>query len=765
MNSTTKPDKSAGAGWEDQVSRAELASALRPVRLLLAASILLPLALFMFASWVSHQQHLAEARDRVHRNLNTVYEHALKVFDTFELSARYLDEVTEEQSDADIRQDEADLSARLKSITDKLPQLRDLWVVSATGMPLVSATIRPMPKMDLSDRDYFRVHRDNPKSGTYVSEILKARAADTTFFTLSRRRSGPKNEFAGVTTVSIAPEYFVNFYAKLPPPGVFAIIRDDGAILARYPDISSQLNKLAPDSTVMRSIKDNPGEGFVSGTSTFDGNTRLFAYRKMPHYNIYVVSGIPNDVIMRDWLKNMASHLVFGLPATIAMIALGVMALRRTRREALAYSKLRQEVMRRERTELALQQAQKMEAVGRLTGGIAHDFNNLLTAILGNVDLALRRVGDGDERLKRSLNAARQASERAASLVQRLLAFSRQHPLEVRAVDVNRLVQGMSELLRRTIGETITVEAVLAGGLWKTAIDPNQLENALLNLAVNARDAMPSGGRLTVETANTYLDDAYVAANATDVPSGQYVLIAISDSGTGMSKDIIERAFEPFFTTKPTGSGTGLGLSMVYGFVKQSGGHIKIYSEAGEGTSVKLYLPRLMDENQVEPWVPPDAISEPASSPNDRPDQILLVEDDEEVNRFSSEVLREEGYHVISTHEGAAGLRLLDANPDIKLLFTDVVLPGGMNGRQLADEALRRRPSLKVLFTTGYTRNAIIHHGRLDADVDLLTKPFTSDALAKKVRQILDMDAKDPVTRVSAILDNIQSKPTDDSSQ
>jgi two-component system NtrC family sensor kinase len=421
---------------------------------------------------------------------------------------------------------------------------------------------------------------------------------------------------------------------------------------------------------------------------------------------------------------------------------------------------LQQEVARRERTELALQQALKMEAVGRLTGGVAHDFNNLLTAILGNVDLALRRVPEGDDRLRRSLNSARQASERAASLVQRLLAFSRQHPLEEKAVDVNRLVQGMSELLRRTIGETITVETVLAGGLWKTAVDPNQLENALLNLAVNARDAMPDGGRLTIETANTYLDEAYVAANTTDVAHGQYVLVAVSDTGGGMSKDVIERAFEPFFTTKPTGAGTGLGLSMVYGFVKQSRGHIKIYSEPGEGTSIKIYLPRLIDESAVEPWLP----NEPAPSaevPVKRPEQILLVEDDEEVNRFSSEVLRDEGYEVISTHEGASGLRLLDANPDVRLLFTDVVLPGGMNGRQLADEALRRRPDLKVLFTTGYTRNAIIHHGRLDADVDLLTKPFTSDALAKKVRQILDLDSQDPVTRVSAVLDNIRDKPQD----
>ncbi len=753
------PKSSQRTARDDQTAQRELASAVRPVRLMLAASIIVPIALFLFASWLSFDQHLSGARDRVQRNLNTVYEHALKVFETFELSARYLDELTGELSDAEIRKDEAELSGRLKSITDRLPQLRDLWVISAAGEPLVSGTVYPMPKINLSDRDYFRAQKDSTKAGTYVSEVLKARAADTTFFTLSRRRPDIKGNFGGVTTVSIAPEYFINFYAKLPPPGVFALIRDDGAILARFPDLSTRLEKLSPDSTVMRSIAAQPTEGFATGTSNFDGLTRIFAYRKMPNYNIYVVSGIDSEVVIRDWLKTMSGHLIFGVPATLAMFGLALFALRRTRREALAHSQLQQEVTRREQTELALHQAMKMEAVGRLTGGIAHDFNNLLTAILGNVDLALRRVGEGDERMKRSLTSARQASERAASLVQRLLAFSRQHPLEVKAVDVNRLVRDMSELLRRTIGETITVETVLAGGLWKTAVDPNQLENAVLNLAINARDAMKDGGRLTIETANTYLDEAYVRANGPDLSPGQYVLLAVSDTGTGMSKDVTERAFEPFFTTKPTGAGTGLGLSMVYGFVKQSGGHVKIYSEPGEGTSIKLYLPRLTDESQVEPWIPTGHAENAEEEAARHPEKILLVEDDEEVNRFSSEVLRDEGYQVISTHEGASGLRLLDANPDIQMLFTDVVLPGGMNGRQLADEARRRRPNLKVLFTTGYTRNAIIHHGRLDADVDLITKPFTSEALVRKVRQILDMEAKDPVTRVSAILDNIKDKP------
>jgi two-component system NtrC family sensor kinase len=375
--------------------------------------------------------------------------------------------------------------------------------------------------------------------------------------------------------------------------------------------------------------------------------------------------------------------------------------------------------------------------VGRLSGGIAHDFNNVLTVILGNIDMAARRFGSDNSRLEQLLDSARQASQRAATLVQRLLAFSRQHPQEVRSVDINRLVQSMSELLRRTIGETVTVETVLAGGLWKIAVDPNQLENAILNLAVNARDAMTAGGRLTIETSNAHLDEDYVTANSDGFAAGQYVLLAVTDSGTGMSREVLERAFEPFFTTKPSGMGTGLGLSMVYGFIKQSNGHIKIYSEAGEGTTIKLYFPRLSAQRSVPEWT--DERSAPRPEPSARGSEtILLVEDDPEVRKFAAEALREHGYTVHIAPDAVTGLAVLEADPQIALLFTDVVLPGGTNGRQLADEAKRRRPELKVLYATGYTRNAIIHQGRLDAEVELLTKPFTTHVLTRKVRQILD---------------------------
>jgi len=704
-------------------------SAERPLRILLAASIVLPLLVLGIGAWISYHQHFRDAEDRLRRNLAIVYEHAQKVFETFEFSARYLDELLDDAQAAKIRSEEVSYYERLRTQVRALRQLRDLWVIDRDGYPIVSGTVFPMPRMDLKDRSYYRVHRDGTADGPYVTEVLAARAANTEFFAISRKRE-INGQFAGVTIVSIAPEYFTEFYSKLPPPTTASLLRADGAILARFPDSSEVPRFLPPDSPFLIAIAGHPETGTVQARAAIDGRNRIFMYQRLPKIPLYVTTSVETAAVIRDWLKAMATHLIFGVPAMAALLTIGVVALRRTQR-------LQHEVARRETTEQALRQAQKMEAVGRLSGGIAHDFNNMLTVILGNIDMALRRLGDDNPRVARLLDSARQGSERAATLVQRLLAFSRQHPQEVKAVDINRLVQSMSELLRRTIGETVTIETVLAGGLWKVAADPNQLENAILNLSVNARDAMPNGGRLTLETANSYLDEAYVAQHGQEFTRGQYVMLAISDSGTGMARDVLERAFDPFFTTKPAGMGTGLGLSMVYGFMKQSNGHVKIYSELGEGTSIKLYFPRIAEQGELEDWSLEQRGPARAQLVGGN-ETILLVEDDEEVRKFGTEMLTERGYRVYQAGDAESALRTLDAEPSIQLLFTDVVLPGGMNGRQLADEALRRRPALKVLYATGYTRNAIIHQGRLDADVELLNKPFTAEAMARKVRQVLD---------------------------
>jgi PAS domain S-box-containing protein len=386
----------------------------------------------------------------------------------------------------------------------------------------------------------------------------------------------------------------------------------------------------------------------------------------------------------------------------------------------------------RRQLEQQLRQAQKMEAIGQLTGGIAHDFNNLLTVIIGYTEM-LSAAPNLDEARRHQIQTIDQAASRASDLTRRLLAFGRRQPLEPRKVEMNRLAANMEAMLQRTLGESIEIECVLAGGLWPCFADPAQIEAAILNLAVNARDAMPNGGKLTIETANTRLSEDYAVANA-DVEPGQYVMLAVTDTGTGMTPEVQARAFEPFFTTKEVGKGTGLGLSMIYGFVKQSGGHIKIYSEIGHGTVVKMYLPRALSEAEQAAAVPQ---SDTAAQPRGQ-ETILVVEDDGMVREYVVGLLQSLGYTVVEAANGPDAIAALEKAPKVDLLFTDIVMPGGLSGRELADEVHRRWPGIKILFTSGYTENAVVHHGRLDPGVHLLPKPFGKRALAVKIRTILD---------------------------
>ncbi len=386
----------------------------------------------------------------------------------------------------------------------------------------------------------------------------------------------------------------------------------------------------------------------------------------------------------------------------------------------------------RRRIEEQLRQSQKMEVVGQLTGGVAHDFNNLLTVIIGNLD-ALKAQLPPQPELRRMIDAEMRASSRGATLTHSLLAFARRQPLAPQPLNLNALVSAMLDLLRRAVGEPVRLETSLAPDLWWVSADANQLESALLNLAVNARDAMPRGGILTITTANVDVDQIYAARHEEATP-GPHVVIDVADTGSGMSAEVRAKAFEPFFTTKGVGQGTGLGLSQVYGFVRQSGGHVAIESELNQGTTVRLYLPRYLAAASEEVTAPamPEALREATG------DLVLMVEDDDDVREFGAEVLRDLGYRVLEAPDGPTALRVLAAEPDIRLLFTDVGLPGGLDGRQLAEEALRRRPQLKVLFTTGYARDAFVHDSGGDAKVALVTKPFTAPVLAAKIRQALD---------------------------
>ncbi|MEZ5961093.1 MAG: CHASE3 domain-containing protein [Hyphomonadaceae bacterium] len=431
----------------------------------------------------------------------------------------------------------------------------------------------------------------------------------------------------------------------------------------------------------------------------------------------------------------LAGVLLFGIGALLVVTVRNALSeMRMSRDEArTAHERVLQEMGAREQAEEKVRQMQKMEAIGQLTGGVAHDFNNMLAVIISALQLAQRRLARGDTDISRFTDAAMDGARRAATLTSRLLAFARRTPLQPQVIDPNRVISGMSDLLRRTLGENIQLEVVLGGGVWRTFTDQSELENAILNISVNARDAMPEGGKLTIETTNAFLDEAYAAANA-EVAPGQYVLLAITDTGGGMPPEVKARVFEPFFTTKEVGKGTGLGLAHVHGFLKQSGGHVGIYSEVGVGTTMKLYLPRTQLE-EAENHAPASAGGELPLG--DAGTIVLVVEDEERVRNLSVASLRELGYTVVHASSGEEALEKLANKPAVTLMFTDIVMPG-MSGRKLADEAKARYPELKVLYTTGYTQNAIVHNGILDADARLLLKPYSIDDLARKVRAVLD---------------------------
>jgi PAS domain S-box-containing protein len=400
----------------------------------------------------------------------------------------------------------------------------------------------------------------------------------------------------------------------------------------------------------------------------------------------------------------------------------------------IGFAKVTRDMSEKRAIEEQLRQSQKMEAVGQLTGGLAHDFNNLLTGIGGSLELIETRLAQGRTAdVERYLMSARGAVKRASALTHRLLAFSRRQTLDPKPTNVNRLLNDLEELIRRTAGPSVEVEVVGASGLWPILVDPNQLENSILNLCINARDAMPDGGKLTIETTNKWIDER--AARQHDLPVGQYVSVCVTDTGTGMTPEVVAKAFDPFFTTKPIGEGTGLGLSMIYGFARQSGGQVRIYSEVGEGTTMCIYLPR----HNADAASPTDEEAPGATAANATGEVVMVIDDDPTVRMLVAEVLTDHGYAVIEAPDGPTGLKTLDSDTRIDLLITDVGLPAGMNGRQVADAARVRRPDLKVLFITGYAENAVIGKRLLGKNMFVVTKPFQLDVLAQRISEIIEL--------------------------
>ena len=492
------------------------------------------------------------------------------------------------------------------------------------------------------------------------------------------------------------------------------------------------------------------------GIMVMDSDLRLLEWNS--HFSDF--SGVPNEMLhvglhLRDILRAQAEAGEFGsvdieaeVLRRLAVIQSGAstgaierkrpngntLELRRSPLAGGGFVTLYTDISDRRNAEHQLRQAQKMEAIGHLVGGMAHDFNNLLTVVIGNLELAQQFFGSSDFlQAQRKAEAAHHGAQRAATLTQRLLAFARKQNLEPHPSDVNKIVAEMSEMLRHSIGSKVELETVLAGGLWEAMADQNQLENTLLNLAINARDAMPDGGKVTIETANAHLDAAY-AAEHEEVQAGQYVLIAVSDGGVGMTPEEAGRAFQPFYTTKEVGKGSGLGLSQVFGFVKQSNGHVKIYSEVGVGTTIKIYLPKVIVHEMP---VTETKAASPELQHAREWETVLVVDDDVDVLAYSVDALETLGYHVIGAQDASSALQALNAHPDVGLLFTDVQLPG-LNGPDLAEEVTRRRPDLAVLFTTGYTVNAVVHRGILNQGTRSLNKPFSLAELATGVREALD---------------------------
>jgi two-component system NtrC family sensor kinase len=700
-------------------------SAVRSLKFMMVGTVLFPLALFAFASLEQYNAISRLADERIARSLDISVEHASKIFQSIEVVFASIDEITRGRAEQSLRMHEAELSERLKLMASAISDIQSIWLFDTSGTPVASSTTYPVSTaINYSDRDYFRAQLDQ-STGTYIGRVLTTKTDNRLFFSVSRKRSDSSGGFSGITLIALSPSAFEQFYEHLArnTDASYAMIRADGVVLARYPVAANPGIVLDRNSGFRRTVAQNPQGGQYTAVSGVDGVERRFDAQRLGDLPVYVTSSLEYSNIRGQWTGWMEVQLLFGIPVTSMLLLLEYLALRRT-------NDFYAEAFQRETIETALRHTQKMEAVGQLTGGIAHDFNNLLTVIIGNLQSVVRQVSEGSKLHQKIANALIGA-ERAAQLTHRLLAFSRRQPLDPKPVDANQLIGRTTELLVRSLGERIQVETVRGAGLWQIEVDPAELESAVINLSINARDSMPGGGKITIETGNAFLDEAY-CQRFEELTPGQYVMIAVTDEGVGMRADVVERAFDPFFTTKEPGLGTGLGLSQVYGFVRQSGGHIQIYSEIGMGTTVKIYLPRSFAGGGDDSKSGPDQI------PQGNGEAILIVEDDDGVRNYLFELLTELNYSVKAASGGEAACVMIDdPNLRIDLLLTDIVMPG-MNGRQLADVAAAKRPRLRILFMTGYSRNAIVHQGRLDPGVSLIQKPVSEHNLAMRLRSMLD---------------------------
>ncbi|RXH41011.1 hybrid sensor histidine kinase/response regulator [Bradyrhizobium zhanjiangense] len=689
-------------------------NSLRLLQWMMAASLALPVALFVIAATISYTSTNDIADREIERTLDVAHEHALKVFETIDRSLAELNEVVRNLSDDTIRAREPALHRRLKRLTDSLPQLKSAWIFDADGKALVNSLASPPPALSFTDRDYFYSHIDQ-SIGTFIGMPLTPRPPyqGARFFSVSRRRDSDDGNFIGVIQASVLPEYFESFYARIgsDPGSFFAMGRADGAVLAHFPRLNHDL-RLDPGGPVGQQIAGQPERGLMTIAWPSDGIERRIGYRRIAEYPIYVSAGLETSAIRARWFATMGQHLVFGIPATALLFLLLAFAFRRTQH-------LQAEAAARREAEDALKHSQRLEALGQLTGGVAHDFNNLLTVIRASVDL-LNRPQLTEERRQRYITAIADAVARAAKLTSQLLAFARRQTLKPEVFDVGQRMQSLHDMLATLLGPAIEIVTRLPAEPCLVNADAGQFETALINMATNARDAMQGKGRVIfeVETATTIRDTpAPVSGNH------GFVRVTVRDTGIGIPAARLGRIFEPFFTTKQVGHGTGLGLSQVFGFARQSGGEVTVTSEVGQGSTFSLYLPR----------VPPDLRSQ-RLAPNTAPAvagsgmSVLVVEDNIELANFAADGLTELGYSITLVDNATDALAelIVDANR-FDVVLSDVVMPG-MTGLDLAQAVRDRGIGVPVVLTTGYSQ-ALSQDGA--AGFDLVQKPYSIEELSR----------------------------------
>jgi two-component system NtrC family sensor kinase len=701
-------------------------SAVRLLKLMMVASLVLPAALYGYASWVSYRDIHAAADERVERSLDVQQEQALKVFETIDRTFAEVDEIVRGMSDDEIRAAQPRLHPRLQQIADVMPQLQAIVLIGRDGRPLASSALDAVKTdVNFADRDYFKAQADKD-AGTYVSDVRTPNLAvvGADFFDLSRRLDSPNKTFKGVIAVAVRPKYFEDFYTLIGQTrgSFYALARNDGAILARYPLRANRTQRLSPTSALRMAIDRGVTQNLFTVNSEIDGVPRRIGFRKLAGYPVYALAGTSIAAINHEWLAAMGAHLIFGLPATLLLFAVLWFALRRTQH-------LHDEAERREMAEGALHQAQQLQAIGQLTGGVAHDFNNLLMIVSGSVQRLRRHIKD-DKQIH-LLDAITTATQRGESLTRQLLTFSRRQTLQPSVIDLAERLPEIKDMLSRSLRGDIEIRVGVPRRSCAVKVDPSELELALLNLAVNARDAMPSGGTLTITAKPVVLR----GKASEEGLSGDFVAIRVADTGSGIPADVLPRVFEPFFTTKDVGKGTGLGLSQVYGFARQSGGAATIASSARRGTVVSLFLPRT--------WEAPARPQEPSAvvGAKRHAGTVLLVEDNAEVAEVGKSYFEELGYTVKQAASAQAGLDFVERDRDIDLVFSDILMPGGMNGLELADAIRRRFPHIVVLLTTGYSSSA---QDAVRQGFAVLQKPYDIAALDRALREAQRAEAPKP---------------------